>query len=96
MAVERNGDIVPKAQYSATTLADGDVVEIVRFVGGADMGLLPTPAAWQAALEARHGQALQAKFSAATVAICGLGGLGSHLALFLARAGVGEADPPGL
>ena len=28
------GDIVPKAQYSATTLADGDVVEIVRFVGG--------------------------------------------------------------
>ena len=34
IAVERNGDIVPKAQYSATTLADGDVVEIVRFVGG--------------------------------------------------------------
>lgn len=34
VAVERNGDIVPKAQYSATTLADGDVVEIVRFVGG--------------------------------------------------------------
>ena len=48
------------------------------------MGPLPTPAAWQAALEARHGQALQAKFSAATVAICGLGGLGSHLALSLA------------
>ena len=54
------------------------------------MGPLPTPAAWQAALEARHGQALQAKFSAATVAICGLGGLGSHLALSLARAGVGK------
>ena len=54
------------------------------------MGLLPTPAAWQAALEARHGQALQAKFSAATVAICGLGGLGSHLALSLARAGWGS------
>ena len=34
VAVERNGNIVPKAQYSATTLADGDVVEIVRFVGG--------------------------------------------------------------
>ena len=54
------------------------------------MGPFPTPAAWQAALEARHGQALQAKFSAATVAICGLGGLGSHLALSLARAGVGK------
>ena len=34
LAVERNGDIVPKALYNATTLADGDVVEIVRFVGG--------------------------------------------------------------
>ncbi len=59
------------------------------------MGPLPTPAAWQAALEARHGQALQAKFSAATVAICGLGGLGSHLALSWPGRGW-EADPPGL
>ncbi|MBQ4480578.1 MAG: sulfur carrier protein ThiS [Victivallales bacterium] len=34
LAVERNGDIVPKAQYAQTLLQDGDVVEIVRFVGG--------------------------------------------------------------
>ena len=34
IAVERNGDIVPKAQYGETTLADGDVVEVVSFVGG--------------------------------------------------------------
>ena len=34
IAVERNGDIVPKAQYAATVLKDGDSVEIVRFVGG--------------------------------------------------------------
>lgn len=34
IAVERNGEIVPKAQYEKTVLADGDVLEIVRFVGG--------------------------------------------------------------
>lgn len=34
IAVERNGDIVPKAKYTETTLADGDVIEIVSFVGG--------------------------------------------------------------
>lgn len=34
IAVERNGDIVPKAQYGETLLRDGDVVEIVSFVGG--------------------------------------------------------------
>ena len=34
IAVERNGDIVPKAQYSETVLEDGDNLEIVSFVGG--------------------------------------------------------------
>ena len=34
LAVERNGDIVPKTKYVQTILQDGDVVEIVRFVGG--------------------------------------------------------------
>ncbi len=34
VAVERNGSIVPKALYHTTVLADGDVLEIVRFVGG--------------------------------------------------------------
>ena len=34
LAVERNGDIVPKAQYAQTVLQDGDAIEIVRFVGG--------------------------------------------------------------
>jgi len=34
IAVERNGDIVLKSQYSTTVLADGDNVEIVSFVGG--------------------------------------------------------------
>ena len=34
IAVERNGDIVPKAQYGETVLKDGDSVEVVSFVGG--------------------------------------------------------------
>ncbi len=34
IAVERNGDIVPKSQYSETVLRDGDSVEVVSFVGG--------------------------------------------------------------
>ena len=34
IAVERNGEIVPKAKYSETVLADGDNVEVVSFVGG--------------------------------------------------------------
>ncbi len=34
IAVERNGDIVPKSQYEATILHSGDTVEIVSFVGG--------------------------------------------------------------
>lgn len=34
IAVERNNDIVPKAQYDTTVLCDGDVIEVVSFVGG--------------------------------------------------------------
>ena len=34
VAVELNGDIVPKAAYGDTILSAGDEVEIVAFVGG--------------------------------------------------------------
>ena len=34
VAVELNGDILPKVQYENTILKDGDSVEIVSFVGG--------------------------------------------------------------
>ncbi len=34
IAVERNEEIIPKAAYESTVLKDGDVVEIVSFVGG--------------------------------------------------------------
>ncbi len=45
---------------------------------------------WYAALAERHGAELQKKFADASVAVCGLGGLGSNIAFALARAGVGH------
>ncbi len=43
-----------------------------------------------AALVERHGTERQARFHAGRVAVCGLGGLGSNIAVALARAGVGK------
>ena len=34
VAVERNGEIVTRARWSATALAEGDRLEIVQFVQG--------------------------------------------------------------
>ncbi|MGN0660280.1 MAG: sulfur carrier protein ThiS [Oscillospiraceae bacterium] len=34
IAVEKNGEIIPKAEYASTLLADGDEIEVVSFVGG--------------------------------------------------------------
>ncbi len=34
VAVERNREILPKAEYAATPLADGDAFEVVELVGG--------------------------------------------------------------
>lgn len=34
IAVERNGEIVPKAKYENTILQQDDTIEVVSFVGG--------------------------------------------------------------
>ena len=34
VAVERNREVVPRAQHATTELADGDHLEVVTFVGG--------------------------------------------------------------
>lgn len=34
IAVELNHEILPKSRYASTMLKDGDVIEIVSFVGG--------------------------------------------------------------
>ena len=52
--------------------------------------LIPTKEEWYAALSERHGEKIQNIFESATVAVCGLGGLGSNIAFALARAGIGK------
>ena len=51
---------------------------------------IPTKEEWIAALIERHGEERQRAFLSATVAVCGLGGLGSNISICLARAGIGK------
>lgn len=52
--------------------------------------MIPTKEEWYEALSKRHGDKIQRRFAKATVSVCGLGGLGSNIAIALARAGVGN------
>ena len=52
--------------------------------------MIPSKNEWMDALITRHGLDLHKRFSSATVAVCGLGGLGSNIAIALARAGIGK------
>ena len=52
-AVERNGEIVPRSTLAEAKLADGDVLEIVHFVGGGD-GPAATGDSWSVAGRTFH------------------------------------------
>ena len=52
--------------------------------------MIPTRDEMEKAFAMRHGEELQKKFTRTTVAVCGLGGLGSNISIALARAGVGK------
>jgi sulfur carrier protein len=43
VAVEHNGVIIERSRYTDATLDDGDVVEIVRMVGGGAISSPPWP-----------------------------------------------------
>ncbi len=65
-------------------LAEGDEVVLIR------RGAVPSREELEALLVARHTPGVHAKVKAATVGIAGLGGLGSAVAIALARIGVGR------
>lgn len=52
--------------------------------------MLPTREEIYTSLAKRHGEAFQKKMELASVVVCGLGGLGSNIAIMLARAGIGK------
>ena len=52
--------------------------------------MIPSKEEWINALNDRHGIELQERIASTTVAVCGLGGLGSNIATSLARAGIGK------
>ena len=54
------------------------------------MYAIPTKQEMTAALLSRCPAHLQEKFQNSTIAVCGLGGLGSNIAVSLARAGIGK------
>ncbi len=53
-------------------------------------GKMPPKEALESMMSARHTPKVHQKLKAASVAICGLGGLGSHIAIMLARSGIGK------
>lgn len=67
-----------------TMLHDGDSVMVIK------RGESPAREELEAVMAARHTPGVHAKVRAATVGVAGLGGLGSHVAIALARLGVGR------
>jgi len=65
-------------------LEEGDLVVFIR------RGEMPSPADLEAQMAARHTPGVHARLKTATVGIAGLGGLGSTVAVALARIGVGR------
>lgn len=62
---------------------DGDTVSIIK------KGVMPSYDELESMMTARHTPRVHQKVKKAKVAICGLGGLGSNIAVMLARTGVG-------
>lgn len=65
-------------------LAEGDRLVLIR------RGEIPAPEELDALLAARHSPGVHARVKAATVGIAGVGGLGSAVAIALARIGTGR------
>ncbi len=73
---------VPASRNSL--LQDKDICSLIK------IGEIPSALDMQSTLEARHGWKVQQLFKEATVGIMGIGGLGSAVALSLAKIGIGK------
>ena len=82
--VVRNGHPVNKTAWYETALSNGDHLQIIADKPPED------DITFQALLTARNTPALQENVSNGSAAIIGCGGLGSHVALALARTGIGS------
>jgi sulfur carrier protein ThiS adenylyltransferase len=86
-AVKPDADVVilnGAAMSDDASLSDGDEVCLIR------RGETPSPEEMEALMAARHTPGVHAKVKAAAVGIAGLGGLGSAVAVALARVGIGR------
>jgi sulfur carrier protein ThiS adenylyltransferase len=86
-AVKPGADVVilnGAAMNAAVPLKEGDEVSLIT------RGETPSADELEALMASRHTPGVHAKVKAATVGIAGLGGLGSAIAVALARVGVGK------
>lgn len=69
---------------SDTPLQDGDALLCVS------RNKVPDEATYDAVWNARYGTEIYTRFKQSHIPVCGTGGLGSHIAISLARLGIGE------
>ncbi|NOY22699.1 MAG: sulfur carrier protein ThiS adenylyltransferase ThiF [Acidobacteria bacterium] len=74
----------PLDDWGQSFVKDGDSIVLVK------KGQMPSRDEFESMLTARNSPDLQKHFRKAVVGIAGLGGLGSHVAMALARTGVGH------
>jgi sulfur carrier protein ThiS adenylyltransferase len=83
----RPRDIVIINGYQTTEnhqLAEADVISVI------EKGVMPAEAELESMMVARHTPQVHARVKAGRVAVAGLGGLGSNIAVMLARTGIGN------
>lgn len=86
-ALKPNADVLilnGAAMTQDVPLCHGDEVNLIQ------RGIIPSADELESLMAARHTPGVQAKLKTATVGIAGLGGLGSSIAVALARVGVGR------
>jgi len=79
-----NGGVISQLQAKSIKPQSGDSVVFIR------IGEVPSRKELESLMVARHTPGVHKKVKKATVGIAGLGGLGSHVAIALARIGIGK------